>query len=202
MSGAPGGREHLSRLLHGALDAMERGDEADWRRHIGQLADAQTRSVVQRLGRLARELEQALVDLPPTPAQGSLDDARARLDHVVDMTGQATHRTLDLIEDSRALLLQLPAGGLSAPQAEIAARLRHNLQEMALAQSHQDLGGQIIRRVAGIVGQVHAQLGTLGLPPRAASAPSTAGHGPAVAGLDRGTVDQRDADDLLSHLGL
>ena len=77
--------------------------------------------------------------------------------------------------------------------------LRENLREMALAQSHQDLGGQIIRRVAGIVRGVHEGFGALGLPPREDNA---RGNGPSVSGLDRNTVGQSDADDLLSNLGL
>ncbi len=202
MNTEAGDRKRLARLLNEALKAMERGDEPAWREHIEALSDSRTRSMVKRLGRLARELEEALVELPPTPVGGGLDDACARLDHVVEMTEQATHRTLDLIEDSRALIARLQESGLPPSQAAIADALREQLKEMALAQSHQDLGGQIIRRVAGIVRQVHEHLGALDLPSARAAAPATAGEGPGVSGLDRDRVGQSDADDLLSHLGL
>lgn len=197
-----GDRKRLARLLNDALKAMERGDEPAWQEHIDALSGAQNRGMVKRLGKLARELEQALVELPPTPVGGSLDDACARLDHVVEMTEQATHRTLDLIDDSRALLTRLHETGLPPEQAAIADALREHLKEMALAQSHQDLGGQIIRRVAGIVRQVHEHLGALDLPSTGTATADTAGHGPGVSGLDRDRVDQNDADDLLSRLGL
>lgn len=193
-------RARLANMLHDALEALERGDEEGWRQQVDALANARARSLVTGLGRLARELSQALDTLPPTPAEGSdLDDACARLDHVVAMTEQATHRTLDLIDDSRALVARLKEGPLDDAQISTIESLRENLREMALAQSHQDLGGQIIRRVAGIVRGVHEGFGALGLPPKE---DNQRGNGPSVAGLDRNTVGQSDADDLLSHLGL
>src|SRR5690554_2364472 len=158
MTTAEADRRRLAEILGEALEAIERGDEDAWRQRIQAIADSPTRTVVKRLGRLTRELEQTLESLPPDPVSGKLDDAGARLDHVVAMTEQATHRTLDLIEDSRALLVQLQAGDLDPAQATVAEGLRANLKEMALAQSHQDLGGQTIRRVADIVRRVHEQL--------------------------------------------
>lgn len=200
---AGSGRLRVARLLREALDALERGDEDAWRQCIDALAQVQERDFVERLGRLARELAQALEALPPTPVEGGLDDACARLDHVVEMTEQATHRTLDLIDDGRALLKDLQDAGLSPAQEETAAALRNCFKDMALAQSHQDLGGQTIRKVAAIVRSVHGHLGELGLPPPAATPmKSDSGYGPSVAGLDQGAVGQDDADDLLSRLGL
>ena len=193
-------RTRLAGLLHDALEALERGDEDGWRAHVDALANARARTLVTGLGRLAKELSQALGTLPPTPAEDAgLDDACARLDHVVEMTEQATHRTLDLIDDSRALVARLKDGPLDESQSGTVEALRENLREMALAQSHQDLGGQIIRRVAGIVRGVHEGFGALGLPPKEDNA---RGNGPAVSGLDRNTVGQSDADDLLSTRGL
>ncbi|MDA4517886.1 protein phosphatase CheZ, partial [Escherichia coli] len=118
------------------------------------------------LSRLARELGQALGELPTVPDEaGELDDACARLDHVVAMTEQATHRTLDLAEECRSLTEQLRADGLQPGQDVQLDRIRHNLTEIALTQSYQDLTGQIIRRVVGIVRRVHEGFGALGLPP-------------------------------------
>lgn len=195
-------RTALIERLHGALDALEGGDEAGWRREIDTLAAWRTRPMIQGLSRLARELGQALGELPSLPEEaGELDDACARLDHVVQMTEQATHRTLDLAEECRGLAEQLRAGGLGAEQEAILEKIRHNLTEMALTQSYQDLTGQIIRRVAGIVRRVHEGFGALGLPPKEErAAPGLAG--PALKGLDRHAVSQDDADDLLSGLGL
>lgn len=198
-------RTALVQRLHDALDALERGDESALRAEIDALAAARTRPLVQGLGRLARELSQALGELPQVPAgggsEGELDDACARLDHVVAMTEQATHRTLDLADECRALVEGLRSEGIAPEQEQVLEQLRRNLTEIGLTQSYQDLTGQIIRRVAGIVRRVHEGFGELGLPPRTESRdPGLAG--PAVSGLDRHAVSQNDADALLSDLGL
>lgn len=197
-------RSALIERLQGALDALERGDETAWRKEIDTLAAWRTRPMMQGLSRLARDLGQALGELPTIPTEaGELDDACSRLDHVVAMTEQASHRTLDLAEECRALAEQLRAGGLTGDQGEILDKIRHNLTEMALAQSFQDLTGQIIRRVATIVRRVHEGFGALGLPPKDDNKKADGGlAGPALAGLDRHGVSQNDADDLLSGLGL
>ena len=195
-------RSALIQRLHDALDALERGDESALRAEIDALAAARTRPLVQGLGRLARELSQALGELPAAGAHaGELDDACARLDHVVAMTEQASHRTLDLTESCRGLVEQLQRTGLDDSQQALLGQIRGQLSEMALAQSYQDLTGQIIRRVAGIVRRVHEGFGALGLPPRE-DARDPALSGPAVVGLDRHAVSQDDADALLSGLGL
>lgn len=198
-------RAALVQRLHDALDALERGDESALRAEIDALAAARTRPLVQGLGRLARELSQALGELPQVPAgdgrEVELDDACARLDHVVAMTEQATHRTLDLADQCRALVDGLRSEGVLPEQEQALDQIRRNLTEIGLTQSYQDLTGQIIRRVAGIVRRVHEGFGELGLPPRAE--PRDPGlAGPAVSGLDRHAVSQNDADALLSDLGL
>ena len=200
-------RAALIQRLHEALDALERGDESAMRAVIDALASARTRPLVQGLGRLARELSQALGELPQLPGEDAkaseLDDACARLDHVVAVTEQATHRTLDLAEQCRELVSGLREGSVPAIEHEQALeRIRHNLTEIALTQSYQDLTGQIIRRVVGIVRRVHEGFGALGLPPPEEEARGRGLAGPALEGIDRHAVSQNDADDLLSNLGL
>ena len=199
----------LVQRLQDALAALESGDEAGWRREIDALAALRTQPMMAGLNRLARELGQALGELPSLPSEaGELDDACARLDHVVTMTEQATHRTLDLTEECRALTARLGEEALPLPEQQQALeRIRHNLTEIALTQSYQDLTGQIIRRVVGIVRRVHEGFGALGLPPELQAQRQQGRHepalaGPAVHGVDRHAVSQHDADDLLSDLGL
>ncbi len=189
----------LVERLQKALDALQAGDEAGWRRELDTIAAWRTQPMMQGLGRLARELAQTLGELPP--AHGNeLDDACARLDHVVEMTEQASHKTLDLAEQCRAHANALKHTALQPDQLALVELIRNDLSEMALAQSYQDLTGQIIRRVAGIVRRVHEGFGELGLPPESSRGPKLAG--PAIQGLDRHAVSQVDADDLLSDLGL
>ena len=195
-------RAALVEKLQHALDALEQGDEAGWRQELDAIAAWRTQPMMQGLGRLARELAQTLGELPPTDA-GELDDACARLDHVVEMTEQASHKTLDLAEQCRGYATQLKGTELSPAQAALVDSIGKGLSEMALAQSYQDLTGQIIRRVAGIVRRVHEGFGALGLPPPEKNRDKASElAGPAVAGLDRNAFSQDDADDLLSGLGL
>jgi HPt (histidine-containing phosphotransfer) domain-containing protein len=118
-----------------------------------------------------------------------LEDACARLDHVVVTTEQASHRTLDLADRCRALTDTLKtAGPLDQAQAQAVTELRANLSELVLAQSYQDLTGQIIRRVATILRRLNENFASLGLKPHAEPAESGKGAsdlaGPAVANLD------------------
>ncbi len=193
----------LIQRLQDALAALETGDETRWRQEIDALAALRAQPMVAGLGRLARELGQALGELPSVPSEaGELDDACSRLDHVVEMTEKATHRTLDLAEECRELTERLRADGLNPDQDQVLDRIRHNLTEVALTQSYQDLTGQIIRRVVGIVRRVHEGFGALGLPPAEEDVRNAGLAGPAVNGLDHHAVSQHDADDLLSDLGL
>jgi chemotaxis protein CheZ len=200
---SPEARAALVERLQAAVHALQGGDEARWRKELDLIAAWRNQPLMEGINQLARDLAQTLGELPVQDGVGELDDACARLDHVVELTEKASHRTLDLAEHCRRLADQLKRTTLADEQAELVDQIRACLSELTLAQDYQDLTGQIIRRVAGIVRRVHEGFGALGLPPRqrpAASAPGLAG--PAINGLDRHAVSQVDADDLLSGLGL
>ena len=94
----------LALRLQEALDALESGDESAWRQRIDALVAARTQPMMSGLSRLARELGQALGELPTVPSEaGELDDACARLDHVVAMTEQDTLSNLVLAEECRSV---------------------------------------------------------------------------------------------------
>jgi chemotaxis protein CheZ len=92
--------------------------------------------------------------------------------------------------------------------------VRANLTEVLMAQSYQDLSGQIIRGVITLVGEVERTLahfaalaggGTQGKTAGAAvETPNSAqGFGPAVPGLTKDAVgEQGDVDALLADLGM
>jgi chemotaxis protein CheZ len=194
----PGGREELIQRLHGALAALEANDEDGFREQLGAIAELRASPVMLALARLARELGETLGALNVAdPLFAELPDAAARLQHVVKMTEDATHTTLDLVEKSRELLGQLPPEAAS----ETLQQIKRNLSEVALAQSYQDLTGQIIKRVVGIVNRVYDAVSAFGI-----EIPSEKRDdglaGPAVKGIDTHAVSQGDADDLLSQLDL
>jgi chemotaxis protein CheZ len=195
-------RQQMVRRVRAALWAIEHDDEAGWRAHVDALIEWRNQPLVQGLARLARELGQALGDGDHAGIGHSLPDACARLEHVVCVSEDASHRNLDMIEECRALLGCLPLPQ-NEEQAAALAGIRMRLSEMTAAQGYQDLNGQILLRVVDLVRRVHAGLGgTLpDAPPLQLKSPLH-GHGPAVAGLDNAPATQDEANQLLSALGL
>lgn len=200
-------RQSVVERLHAALDALEADDHASWRANVDELIQWRTQPLVRGLAKLARELEQALGDGNAVPgSSGSLPEACARLEHVVHVSEQASHQTLDLIQECGVLLGTLPDAAVEAQAATIAA-IRSRLSEMTAAQGYQDLTGQIIRRVVDLVRAVHAGLGDMiddsdsGTVERHPLQLSS-GFGPSIAGIDPAPVSQDDANQLLSSLGL
>lgn len=168
-----------------------------------------------------------------------MPDARVRLDHVLKLTEDAAHRTLDLVERSGPLAdrLSVDAVALIDPirQARVAYTgtavaellfrveeflgrvqvdgnsVRANLAEVLMAQSYQDLSGQIIRTVIKLVAELErtlahfSELAGEGGAEQGAAAPVSSGNGfgPAVPGVTTGAVGaQGDVDDLLADLGM
>jgi len=120
-------------------------------------------------------------------AEKEIPDAQQRLSHVLKLTDNAAHRTLDLVEKSGppAERIAREAEALAGPWGRFrsgtisvadycdliqridhflgAARtdseaVRANLNEVLLAQDYQDLTGQIIRGVMNLVAEVETVL--------------------------------------------
>jgi chemotaxis protein CheZ len=204
LSGGLADRQAVTARLHAALDALESDDHATWRANVDELISWRTQPLVQGLARLARELDAALGGTGAGVA--SLPEACARLEHVVQMSEQASHNTLDLIQDVSVLVGTLPSCDAACDEATAAtvAAIRGRLSEMTAAQGYQDLTGQIIRRVVDLVRAVHTGLGDIAVeesPLQVADRMHT-GFGPSIAGIDAPAATQDDANDLLSSLGL
>ena len=108
-----------------------------------------------------------------------MPDARKRLTHVVKLTDEAAHRTLDLVELCGPLVDEAARGAAqllesrNLPQwperaAEFLGRtrsdtdaLRAHLSELLMAQGYQDITGQIIRSVIALVDELERVLGKL-----------------------------------------
>jgi len=248
----------LARLIA----AVESDRDEDFLEALDELVSLRRRELFARLRRLTAKLQDALnrfnVDARFAKlAEREVPDARARLAHVLKLTDEAAHRTMDLVDHSLPLASRASDGAealsnaLAAwqdagePHAALAPlherlakylvatrleteQLKRNLNEVVLAQTFQDLTGQIIRSVITLVQELETSLAELvgiagaeggaplGAPisakrasagqPAAGSAPSTTAgvHGPVVPGVTRGAVVavQADVDDLLSGLGL
>ena len=168
------------------------------------------------------EIDSRLIGL----AQREVPDARRRLAHVLKLTADAAHQTMDLVEQccplaentlhqaERLLDTQPPypaelAIFLQRTTADMTV-VRSRLAEVRMAQGYQDLSGQIIGGVMDLVDELERALGELGRLADYGDAVKTREatvrgmYGPVVPGIDHGDAvsGQQDVDALLSDLGM
>lgn len=186
----------LQNAAEALVCALQAEDEGAVAAALSRLTSLEEQSLRPRLARLAQALHARVEALPRAvgaPLAGG-DAAVHSLDHVVRLTEEAAHRSLDLVDRGQALLDVLAATG---NRAETLEGLRAVFCELALAQGYQDLAGQIIGRVRALLEGVEVSLQVL-----AGEESPTAPRGPAVPQVDGAASTQSDADDLLAELGL
>ena len=203
--------------------ALEGNDVAGFGVALAGFYGARNSEVTLRVRLVASGLQSALdrfrvdsklIDL----AQHQVPDARHRLAHVLRLTDDAAHRTMDLVEQccpladqlaheaERLIGMQATEGSSQPLQLRITeflkrtgtsiAAVRGNLAEVLLTQGYQDLSGQIIRGVMTLVDELEQALGDLvrivGADQddceRPSGAHSTRGHGPVVPGINYGVA--------------
>jgi len=234
MDGFAAKREAYAVWVEALGDALARGDAHGFSVALAgfdAVHDSEIRQAVRRVaGDLREALEQFredshLVDL----AGRQVPDARHRLAHVLRLTDDAAHRTLDLVEKACPLAdaaareaarlrgrrrratdtLDVEVQAFLERTASSMATVRNNLSEVLMAQGYQDLSGQIIRGVMKLVDELEAALGSLVRLSGATlgterAADGTGAHGPAVPGIAAPTTvqGQQDVDAPLSGLGM
>lgn len=221
---------------------------------IAQINQTRDKTLFVEIGRLTRSLYESMrnfqVDCGDPESREELskiEDASDRLAYVVDMTGKAANKTLDLVEETMpfASEMKTEANQLKAEWARLrrkemtpeefrglASRLDgfleklssdsekvyDNLSSILLAQDFQDLTGQVINRVTGLVKEVEDNL--VNLVRMAGKVDQITGtvHDLSVADIDEDRIKgegpqmntdkrddvvsgQDDVDDLLSSLG-
>jgi chemotaxis protein CheZ len=176
-------------------EALQSGDETAFFAavdHIVRMREPQTLTEIRKLtGNLQQALERFSIESRLADfAENEIPDAKTRLAHVIRMTDEAAHRTLDLVEQSgplaersareagalmdslKALREPPPIGsGLESAVRALAAflpavradseQIRRNLADVLLAQDYQDLTGQIIRSVIKLVEELEEALASL-----------------------------------------
>jgi chemotaxis protein CheZ len=215
--------------------ALDRHDQAALIAAVAGFERIRKESLTGRVRRVASDLQFALEHFQCNArlvemAQRQVPDARQRLAHVLKLTADAAHRTMDLVERSApladratreaerliALQLEISSPDDLAPQlknflpliASSIAEVRSNLAEVLITQGYQDLSGQIIRGVMTLIQELEVALAELlliggpeiGRDEGVHNKPS--GHGPAVPGIDSTVGGQQDVDALLSELGV
>jgi chemotaxis protein CheZ len=185
-------REEFGATVAALSDALAAGNETAFFAELDALLQRRERMLFLDLRKLTGDLRSALqrfhldsrlADL----AEKDVPDAKLRLDHVLRLTDEAAHRTLDLVEQSGPLAERTSrgAGELSEQwrnfrERKIAVaefqrmvssmdaflhgavadmdKVRDNLSEVLLAQGYQDLSGQIIRGVMKLVTELEITL--------------------------------------------
>lgn len=227
-------------------------------RLIHSIVEVRDRHIFKSVGRLTRGLHDAIVNFhvdadldkePPTIEGSDVRDASDRLTYVIDLTQKAADKTMDMVEASAPIAMNLgqEASSLRDEWARLKRRemtpdefrqlykrmdeflgqmdtgteqLNKNLQDIILEQGFQDLTGQVLKRVIGLIGDVERDLVSLvriagqveeitGLTTDAdklvdvAAERKMEAEGPQVHAEVRDDVvsGQDEVDDLLSSLG-
>jgi chemotaxis protein CheZ len=211
--------ERLRPLLERLTAAVAAGDAPEFEHVLDDLVHARRKDLFAELRQLTSRVSEALQTFQTNArfadlAEREVPDARQRLVHVMKLTDDAAHQTMDLIENCGPLVDAI-AGGVAKPVpaavTQAAEQLKRNLSNVLLAQGYQDLTGQIVRGVITLVDEVEATLSSLlrivgeVAAPRNAAMPAVVnGYGPVVPGVEHGASvsNQQDVDALLSDLGL
>jgi chemotaxis protein CheZ len=185
-------QEEFGATIAALAGALAAGDEQRFLDELDTLVQRREFALFGELQKLTSNLQAALqrfridsrlVDL----AEKEVPDARHRLDHVLKLTDEAAHRTMDLVEQSGPLAERtsqqaddivvlwkrfrsrdIDVAGFRDMLVRMDAflesartdmdKVRGNLAEVVLAQGYQDLSGQIIRGVMKLVGELEIAL--------------------------------------------
>ncbi|AGI23690.1 protein phosphatase CheZ [Pseudomonas sp. MT3] len=95
------------------VDCLEQGDVQTAVQLISELNQARDRGLYQEVGKLTRELHNAIVNFQIDPSSpraqevSQIADATDRLSYVVTMTEKAANRTMDLVEECTPVVMHI-----------------------------------------------------------------------------------------------
>jgi chemotaxis protein CheZ len=183
-----------SACVEALTEALRTEDETAFFAAVDHIVHMREPGMFKEIRQLTGDLQQALERFSVESrlqdlATNEIPDARARLVHVINMTDEAAHRTLDLVEqsgplaeriarESAALMESMEAKRGAAAAAAVdplvkamekflpttradSELIRRNLADVLLAQGYQDLTGQIIRSVMKLVEELESALANL-----------------------------------------
>ncbi len=231
--------ESASELIHELVESRDR--------HIFQSVGKLTRGLHDAIVNF--QVDADLSVTPPDIAKSEMSDASERLNYVMDLTQQAADKTMDKVEAAAPIAMSLreEASLLTNDWHKLKKReipkeefndlynrmgifldhmdsgthsLSGMLQEIILEQGYQDLTGQVLKKVIGLISEVEYELVNLmriagevetvaGLSDQETKSSKQKkknqyeGEGPQMNADQKSNVvaNQDDVDDLLSSLG-
>jgi chemotaxis protein CheZ len=178
-------------LAETLASAIAANDEARINEALDAIVQSRESNLFAELRKLTADLQVALKKFRLSYlAHREMPDARQRLDHALNMTSEAAHKTMDLIEQSAPIadraaraattllelwqryrshengapdlraMMERTQEFLTAVQTD-AGTVRNNLNEVVMTQGYQDLTGQIIRGVMQLVESLENALAEL-----------------------------------------
>jgi chemotaxis protein CheZ len=188
-------REEYGASVAALAGALAAGDEIQFLEELDALVQRRELALFGELRKLTQDLQAALDRFRLDSrllalAEKEVPDARHRLDHVLKLTDEAAHRTMDLVERSAPLadrtareaaqiveqwkrfrsrsiavdefqrMIERMDTFLDTAQTDM-DQVRGNLSEVLLAQGYQDLSGQILRGVMKLVSELELSLADL-----------------------------------------
>jgi chemotaxis protein CheZ len=185
-------QEEYGSTIAALAGALAAGDEPRFFDELDALVERRERGLFGELRKLTSDLQSALVRFSIDSrlvdlAEKEVPDARLRLDHVLKLTDEAAHRTMDLVDQSGPLADRTAKGadeilemwkrfrarniavdefrtmvtrmdGFLTAASKDMGTVRGNLAEVLLTQGYQDLSGQIIRGVMKLVSELEMAL--------------------------------------------
>lgn len=105
-------REILLPVAHELVSSLEQEDYAGAQAAMERLADIRESTLYREVGRMTRELHDAIADFADDArlmalTTDELPDAKERLAHVIKMTEQAANQTLGAVEDIMPMVKQM-----------------------------------------------------------------------------------------------
>lgn len=214
------------------VSTLEEGDSERAAQVLDNLTKIREAELFQEVGRLTRQLHDTLVNVQADGrlsnlAQKDMPDAKERLNHVIEMTETAAHKTMASIEKTIPLCESLEGrsvelkgkwdrfmsrdlsveefrelardlGDFLSFSEEKSGAIKAGLNEILMAQDYQDLTGQTIKRVITLVQEVENSLVEM----IRFTGPKVNHEEYAVENEAMASVNGQDeVDDLLSSLG-
>lgn len=219
-------------LVQALLDEIDTGQTAQACALLDELTQLRESELYQQVSQLSQNLHQTLDSLQEDApilmhTKHDLPDVTERLQYVINETQKASEATLSSTENVLSLLEQVKHqvnkkvddGGISTARTlSIIEQACSELTNIMMAQSFQDLTGQVLNRVIYIMTDLERSLKSLierskfdlkTLPERAQTdeqrrEDETRGVGPNVTTKSKQdtVASQEDIDDLLSNLGI